>query len=552
MRRFLRDHPEDPAVRIVRVYLAWVAVGRHRADEADELVAPVLRGKAGPARDRAVIVAAAIALERGQPERALAMLRPLDGRVIDADQMLDFNEQSVRAAVASRRWMESVRWTQRWVARAPAYALDRVHQSARRLLLAIPDSALDASTLERELAPRSSDDPAAQSARRWLWDILRERLAAVVLREQDPALARRLLESAPAQWRAGSRGLAVSKVAAGTLTRPTIVGRALGFVFDVGSADSRRRSASVASGLNQALAAPGRAAGDGLTRLLTRDDSGEAGHLREALALLASDGAGLLVAGLSQATADEAAQYAESARIPTVLLAAPSTAPAADGYAFVLGPADALVVEAIRRATEALRPRAIATVGGDGGAACGRLPQDPGQSRLPLDDWRTRRVDLVVLLGSPSCTRDAIGELRRSGLRPRLVFGLESGEVASDISWPATCLVLKAGDFPSASVQQPPDGRMAGMGRASWYELLGRDAARLGVAALSELAAEAATDEPSRVAELHERVARGLARAEVTLSTSATTGFRGGRVLARELELMDAPRADRPRSGHHP
>ncbi|MBN1609829.1 MAG: hypothetical protein JW940_24565 [Polyangiaceae bacterium] len=549
MVRFLRDHPEDPTARLVRVYLAWAVLGQHRASEAARLIAPVLAGKAGPARDGAVIVAAAIAIEHKQPERALALLRPLDGRVIDADQMLDFNEQSVRAAVAARRWPQAVRWTERWLARAPAYTLERVHQAARELLLAIPDSALDASSLERELAPRSSDDPASQNARRWLWDVLRERLASVALREQDPALARRLLESAPAQWRAGSRGLAVSKVAAGTLTRPKIVGRALGFAFTVGSADSRRRSASVARGLSQVLAAAGRAPSEGQTKLLTREDPGETGHLRETLGLLAGDGAALLVAAISAAAADEAAQYADDARIPTLLLAFPSTHPAADGYAFVLGLQDQIVLDAIRRATEALLPRAVATVGGDGGAACDNMPEQPGQSRFPLEDWRTRRVDMVVLLGSPSCTRDALGELRRSGLRPRLVFGLQSGEVASDISWPATCLVLKAGDFPDASRNEPPDGRMAGMGRASWYELLGRDAARLGTSALSALPAEGATAEPTRVNELHEQAARGLARAEAVLSTSTETGFRGGRVLARDLELMDAAGTLPPRSG---
>jgi hypothetical protein len=549
MVRFLSDHPEDPAARLVRVYLARTVLGQHRLDEAARLIAPVLAGKAGPARDGAVIVAAALALEHKQPERALALLRPLDDRIVDADQMLDFNEQSVRAAVGARRWTEAVLYAQRWLARAPAYALDRVHLSARELLAAIPDSALDASRLERELAPRPSDDPASQSARRWLWDVLRERLASVALRDQDPELARRLLESAPALWRAGSRGLAVSKVAAGTLTRPKIVGRTLGFVFTVGSADSRRRSASAAFGLNQVLAAVGKAAEHGQTRLLTREDSGEVGHLGETLALLASDGAALLVAGTSAAAADEAAQYAENARIPTVLLAFPSTAPAPDGYAFVLGPSDQVVLDAIRRATEVLLPRAIATIGGDGGAACNSLPQQPGQSRFPLDDWRARRVDMVVLLGSPSCTRDAIGELRRSGLRPRLVFGLQSGEVAGDISWPATCLALEAGDFPGPSRQEPQDGRMAGMGRASWTELLGRDAARLGIAALSALPAEAATDDPTRVNELHEQAARGLARAEVKLSTSRETGFRGGRMLARELELMDVAPAVQPRAG---
>lgn len=547
MVHFMSEHAGDPAARLVRVYLAWTALGRHQPEEAVRLIAPVLRGKAGPARDRAVVVAAAIALEHEQPERALALLRPLNGRIIDIDQMLDYNEQSVRAAIAARQWAQSVRWTERWLARAPAHALERVQNAARELLATIPDRALDASVLERELAPRPSDDAASQHARRWLWDVLRERLASVVLRRQDPALARQLLESAPALWRAGSRGLAVSKVAAGTLTRPKIAGRAIGLVFSVGSSDARRRSASVAFGLSQALAAPGRATRSSETTLLTRDNPG-AGHLGDTLASLASDGAAILVAAVDPQEAAEAAQYAQSAGVPTVLLAFPPTMPSPDGYAFVLGLEDRRILDAIERATQALLPRAIATVGAEGGAACSTWPQRPGQSRFPLDDWRARRVDMVVLLGSPSCTREAIGELRRSGLRPRLVFGLESGEVAGDISWPATCLAMTAGDFPEAAPERL-DGGMAGMGRVSWYELLGRDAGHLGAAALLGLPAEAVADEPSRVKALHQQAMRGLETAEAKLSTSKEMGFRGGRVLLREVGLKAASAAERPRSG---
>jgi hypothetical protein len=230
------------------------------------------------------------------------------------------------------------------------------------------------------------------------------------------------------------------------------------------------------------------------------------------------------------------------------LLAFPSTTPAPDGYAFTLGLQDRHVLDAIRRATQALRPRAIATIGGEGGTACGSIPQLPGQSRFPLEDWRMRRVDLVVLLGSPSCSRDAIGELRRSGLRPRLLFGLESGEVANDISWSATRLALRTGDFPDFTQERHPDGRMPGMGRTSWYELLGQDAARLGRAALSILPGDQMADEPTRVNDLHQQVTRALAMAEANLSTSQGTGFGGGRVLQRDIELIDLDSAERPRS----
>lgn len=534
--QFLTDHGRDPTAGLVRTYLGWVVLTRHRPEEAIALVGPLVRkGPPGPTRDAALLVTAAIALENNDARRALAVLEALEGKLIDPVQQFLYAGQRARTEVELGHSAQAVRWMHRWLLAAPAHASRDTRNRVVELLGTTPWPSLGTEVLENELNPQDEAGPAEEAARRWLREQVRDRLAASAIEDQDRALAHRLLTQAPATWRAGKVGEAVAKIAAGTLSRPRIEGRAVGLAFSIGSEEARRRSAAVALGIARGLAA-----GEDRTpvRLLTREDGGDEGQLRDALSRLASDGAALVVAGVAPREASLAAEHAAETRVPTLLLSEPDTTPEPDGEAFVLGPSELEADRALTEAVRDLRAKAGAKVGGSSGVACDTVPNRPGQSRFPIEVWAKQRVDLVVLQGSPACTRGVIAELRRSGLRPGLVFGLECAELARDVAWLSPTWVLQVGSFPDARASSLPPGSLPGLGRPSFFELLGRDAATLARAALADVSAESVIEDSAEVEAIHRKVSHALASSRVKLETTEMTGFAGGRRLERRFELL--------------
>lgn len=85
LRTFLRRHDGDPRARLVRLYLAWVLIERGQLVPARELVDSTRQGPAGSAHDFADVAQAAILRREGRPDRALDLLDPLDGKIVDAE-----------------------------------------------------------------------------------------------------------------------------------------------------------------------------------------------------------------------------------------------------------------------------------------------------------------------------------------------------------------------------------------------------------------------------------------------------------------------------------
>jgi hypothetical protein len=493
------------------------------------------------ARDSALVVVAAVARERGDVRQASVLLEALEGKIIDPMQRFLYARQRAATEIDLGHPDRAVHWMHRWLAVTPAHALSDTRARIAELIAAMPTSGLGPEVLSGELAEREDERPSELAARRWLRNLVRDRLAASVLKDQDRVLAKRLINTAPARWRSGTLGVAVAKVAAGKLTRPRVEGRAVGLVFSVGSESARRRSAAVVVGMTRRLGSFGPGEHRSPVRLLTRQDGGGGVQLQRALSLLASDGAAMLVAGTTPEDAAVAAEHAAQARVPTLLLSEPEGGLLDTNHAFVLGISSSHARQVVADAVDALSVRASARVGGPDDAGCLSSPGRPGQPRFPIPSWTAERVDVVVLDGSPACTRSALGELRRFGFLPTLVFGLESAELARDVDWPAPRWVVSVGRFPNFDAPKLPEGSLPGLSRPSFYELLGRDAAALSVAALADLPARSVTEDEAEVRELHRKVSRALVTARAELETAEAPGFVGDRRLKRRLGVVAVP-----------
>src|SRR5690606_6297586 len=116
---FLERHGGDPRARLVRLYLAWILIDRGDLEAAGALVKQTRGGPAGSAHDFADVARARILVREGKPELALALLDPLEGKIVDAEERVLYGEQRVIAALASQRHTEAVSYALQWLAEAP-------------------------------------------------------------------------------------------------------------------------------------------------------------------------------------------------------------------------------------------------------------------------------------------------------------------------------------------------------------------------------------------------------------------------------------------------
>ncbi len=539
IRRFLAGHPADDRARVVRVYLAWIRIQQGRLDEARKVVAATQRGPAGSTRDFAVVTEAAILSRQGKPDQALALLAPLDGKIVDPDERLVYGEELVHAAIGARRWRSAIGYMLDWLAQAAPEDREAVERQIERLLDGVPTRALEGSLVDLDQEAQKGEGSSSRTpAQRWLRKSLRARLARLALERGDAALAKRLIDSGPAALRASEQGDQLARLAARGQVVPRVAGRAVGLLLSVATTDSRRRSAAVAAGMSRALGLPKAAGRADAVRLVARDDGGDVAGTEHALAELAGDGAAILVAGVDADGAARAARYAASQSIPVILLAR-TPDDAGDGYGFNIGADDARATQTLLDALQAAGAKHVARVG-PGGASCSTAPLAAGMPRFPVQQWKHERVDALALLGDAGCSRDAIAELAAAGRRPLVGLGLESGDLLPGLGKQAG-IALATGHFPYVQDADAPADMRGFVERAGeppdWYAALGHDAALLASSVLSSFPLER-VDDARAVARLHEKARQRLAVTDAALWTSDRKGFEGGRNLARQLATV--------------
>lgn len=505
----VRRYPTDELARTATAHLAWLALERGQVARAVALARAVERGPAGTTKDLALVVEGGALRRQGRPDEAMRALGPLVGRLVDGYARALLDEEVILAALAAKRWDAAVRFIGVWLGEASDEDAEEVRGKVARLLAAVPPETL----LAMLAAPHgaATDDDAVRQ-------LLARRLADVAVARKDPSLAKRLLTIA--RQLLGERGDAVAELAAGA-TAARVEARTVGLLLSLSSDETRRRGIDVATGLASGLGLPGSGA-----RLVSRTARAESDGIVEALRALSADGAAVIVAGVDELEATEAARFADANEVSVLVLRPPADGAGAR-FGFVLGEDPRAIGEAL---TAALAKRGATPSAwlGEGAAAA-----SPCGGALPLADWKRAGIAGLVVMGSPSCARDALAAVAGSGLR--LAFGLDAGESAR-----VGELVATAGSFPRARGPKPYGAaEPAPEGPSGWWAALGHDAGVLVGAAFRALPAEG-TDDPVKVRSQRAAVASALAGVEGALFTTEAKGFAGGRVLARTVAVREA------------
>lgn len=521
---FLMRHAGDPREALARVYLAWIYLDSGRLDRAEQVLEPVRRGAPGVAQDWAKVAQAAVLIRRGQSARAILLLEPLSGKIIDPDERLVFGEQFVMATLAARQWELAARAMLDWLAHAGPSQREHVQLALRDLLLPLPARALERCWVA--LSRTGVESPTRAPARQWLIERLRERLTRLALMESDAALARRLLESASPSVRASESGLALARVAAEGVAAPRRVSRAIGVVLSLGDEVSRRRSAELAAGVSRALGLPAAATDPESVRLVLHEDGGGAAGMQRALTALSSDGAAVLIAGVDPEGASAAAAYGQQHRVPVVLL---HEVPGAQSpFTFTVAPAAARDQELLE--AELVRRSASPDVLVGGPTLPCDAPAQAGQLRFPVERWRREKVAALVVVGGEGCARDLLGELRQLRYAPIVALGFESAVLAPEARYAGEIVSIASGQFPAVRA----DVGAAGL---SWFGALGHDAAVLAATAVRTFPLQP-VEQPAAVAQLHERARLALRAATGRLWSTAAAGFAGDTRLSRDLRVQ--------------
>lgn len=530
LRTFLVRFPNDEQSDLARVLLAFDCVSRGALTDARVLIAEV-REHVGTVNDFAQVAEAYALLRESKAYAAWDVLEPLSGKIVDPDQRLVFSELRLRVAAAERRYARALSAAEELLSEAPVEAQSSLQDTVREVFRTAPKAALVESLQSFERAER--DEGATAKARAWLRKMLRERLVTLAVRQKDAALARSLLDTAPAALRASDSGSALVGIAGGGQTVPLILGRSVGVALSLGSAEARRKSANLAAGLARGLGLPESAEKTGGVHLISEDDGGSSAGTAEALRELAAEGAAILVAGVDAESAEIAAHFAEGREIAVILLTAPA-APSAFHHAFVVGESMASEQAVIDAELSRRNVQRIARVG-QNGEPCDAPLNDAGGPRFSVDEWRRERISALLVFGSAACASDVSRELRGAPFSPLLALGLEASEFVYESDAPKARFALGAGSFPMPTRSEPGDN--PALPPVDWYEALGHDVALLAKTALNGFP-DGRSDDSRMVRELHARAERALSTAQAPLWTSDSRGFSEARVLPRTLTIV--------------
>ena len=525
-------YAKDPTGRIAKAMLALIAAAKGDGARADQLARPIASGPTGATRDMALVAQGASLEKAGHSREALALLKPLFGKMIDPFGRDILNEEVSLAAVAEKDFPSAVRFMRGWVTQAPEADRDDIERRVVALLDQIPAEPLLA--LVRQV--KGTDEMQSTLLKR-----VGERLAGIAVSTKDVSLAKLLL--AEARPVLGDKVDDVARIAAkGAAIR--LEPNTVGLLLSLRNEELQRRGLEVSNGLALALGIPGSAA-----RLVSRDDQGGDQTIEDALALLNADGAAVIVAGVDTKEADKARDYAERTNVPMILLRPPSTPPKEGGPVFVVGDDPTAVRGALMRA--------LAAGGADRTAVLigtrddGDVPTSIEGTRVvgvtscgaSTDFLAVQKATGLVIDGSPRCAAESAGHA------PTIVA------VALGLDAPVTVAAhvrATAGLFPIAvgttSADEDVTKFMAlGRGAPSWWAGLGHDAGKLAWAAVSQLPNEAPSDTKA-MTDRKALVTRLVAAADVPLWTTDARGFGGARVLPRKIGLSgEGAKAPPPR-----
>jgi hypothetical protein len=599
LERFLDEFPHDGLAPLAKVALALEAMSDGAMATAGAQLALVSDVPPGTARDLLTVARARRARLAGDPEGALALLRPLVGKIVDPLVRTIFEEELTVSALATHREYEAISYMDAWL-RASAEdekpaTIARVTAIVQKLPREVLVGAIQAMSKQRANLGYSGD----------IQRILAMRLVQIATSTGDADLARTLLDAYPQAFaEAGDAGAALGDLATSRRGLNVVEGRTLGLLLPTASPPLRDESADVLRGVLWALGLPrgARAApatraatepaasrpalpadagatfatcapleaapppaepsGEDAIRLVTRDDAGSEDRTEASLDELAGEGAAVILAGLDARTAERALRWGEQHGVPVVTLVPPTEPGIVPLLGFVLGESRATVLAALVRAAPSLATDVVAPIADaselaafapEGGrvdgltlgppVSCDEPPARAGEARFPIESWKSSKTHAWLASGSPECGAEVVTELAAARARGVVALTLEA---AARLPSPPGLRVVsaRAGIVPDCDPRDPRADELrrfsSTVGKAGWWTALGRDAATLARMALVGLPADLVS-EPHAVSERRSTAHDRLASARARLWTTESSGFSADRSMKRALCTVDGP-----------
>ncbi len=516
--RFLARYPTDPRTQAIRLRLAWLRIQTRELQAAERLIQETAQSATGVDLDTVQVLRASILARRGQAAVALAHLRTMGGRLVDAETRELWAEEAVKVAFLAHADDDAVQLMLAW----RIVVADEHQERAERELEGHVER-LDVSARMRALelltngVAKPSAEESRQRARVWMLETVRASLGRLAESTNNGSLARRLIADAPTKYLRSPEGEKLRRLAQSSDVPESAMHAAIGLLLELDDDRSSRQSAELVTGAMRAIASVGK---DEPIRLITRElRAFEASDVERALAALVADGAALLIAGLSPKTASLAAQVAATQQIAAVLLSEPSTPVTLNPFLFVV---ESPKVQAERLFLEA----------GAASRKMTRLTNEDAfcrtQERLGwIPEFLSSRGDVFVIADATCATRLA-DELRTKEGRLRVWLGPDAARSADafDEAW-----VISSPQLLEQSSSKPVALWQQWFQRLpSWQEALGYDVTRLGIEAIKQRGFESLRGD-ALVRAARARIRDNLAHVECDLMTTSEHGFRGTALL---------------------
>jgi hypothetical protein len=504
---FLAHHPQDGAVPLVKVYLAFLFMDTGQLVAADGVLSTITEVPPGTTRDLATVARARSLRLHGAPQSALDSLRQLVGKVVDDADREVFLEELALSAIAAHDDYEALAYLDAWLRGVGEDDKERVKSKIAQILDTLPRPVLEQTY--RTMRTRGAASGYGSDTQK----LVAERLARIAVQSNDAALARWLVDQSgvSAAQTGGDAGLELGELAASRRGLATVTGRTVGLLLPTRDRELRDEAADVVRGVSWALDLPRTAGREEGARLVTRDDGVDLATTRTAMEELAGEGAGIIIGGFDRASADRAVTWSEESGVPVLLLAAPSPSKMPKKVAVVLGerPEREIVMLAEALLRHGAKTAALVADTPDDEAAAGSLDArggltllpavrcdmplaQAGKTRFPIDAWWRGGARGWLVSGPPSCARDLLRDLGialpsrvTGGPQPAVAVTLESGLPVNEVPRGIVVLSASAGIIPVLA-ERPEESRDDGVRafmerfgvRPSYWTALGHDAGR--------------------------------------------------------------------------
>jgi hypothetical protein len=514
--KFLNSFPSDPEARRVQVWLAWLRVSKGRFDEALALADKAGADKVGTTSDAAQVVKAAVFTRRGQPEQSLRLLEPFSGQIVGSRERDSWAREIILAALRLKHDDDALKWALVWRLEGSEDRRAAIEREIGLVLDQVSSPALDRLWSQLVAADRiPTTSLGRKQGRIWMREAVLQRLTRFAIDQRDSALARRLLNDAwlPLQKHSSLKRLA--RVAAQGEADLQGLTRTIGVILELDDSRGRRRSSDLLTGILQTLE---EGAATNKVRLRTREAlAKDREGYADAVEDLYNEGVAVIVGGFEEASATELAKKARTKLIPAIALSLLQVSEQNES-SFWIDTSDNTLVEAWHHASP--KNSEVDRVVTDENFFCNT------DVEAPFEEWRTARVERVLLLCDVTCT-EKLGQAAFGATKlPAIWLGPEAVGAADSwrneqIKGELTFEVLLKARTGDESLKR---WQTRYLRLPNFYEVLGHDVALLAASSLVDVPDPVAPDSESRTRIL-QAVARRLAQSKVPLWSTATDGF---------------------------